>query len=33
VQVELDLKVSTIAGTWEPNEVERRAARELYVEL
>ena len=33
VQVELDLKVFKIAGTWEPNEVERRAAWELYVEL
>ena len=33
VQVELDLKVLKIAGTWEPNEVERRAAWELYVEL
>jgi hypothetical protein len=33
VQVELDLKVFKVAGTWEPNEVERRAAWELYVEL
>ncbi len=33
VQVELDLKLVKIAGTWEPNEVERRAAWELYVEL
>ncbi len=33
VQVELDLKVFRVAGTWEPNEVERRAAWELYVEL
>lgn len=33
VQVGLDLKVFKISGTWEPNEVERRAAWELYVEL
>jgi hypothetical protein len=33
VQVALDLKILKITGTWEPNEVERRAAWELYVEL
>ena len=33
VEVGLDLKVFKISGTWEPNDVERRAAWELYVEL
>jgi hypothetical protein len=33
VQVGLDLKVVKISGTWEPNDTERRAAWELYVEL
>lgn len=33
VDVKLDLKVFSIAGTWEPSDLERRAAWELYVEL
>jgi hypothetical protein len=33
VQVGLDLKFFTISGTWEPNNAERLAAWELYVEL
>lgn len=33
VDVGLDLKVFSIKGTWEPNDTERRAAWELYVEL
>ncbi|MET9305558.1 hypothetical protein ABZX78_06435 [Streptomyces cellulosae] len=33
VEVKLNLRVLEIAGTWEPNDVERRAAWELYVEL
>jgi hypothetical protein len=33
VEVGLDLKVFSIKGTWEPNDAERRAAWELYVEL
>ena len=33
IEVGLDLKVFSIKGTWEPNDVERRAAWELYVEL
>jgi hypothetical protein len=33
VEVGLDLKFFSIKGTWEPNEAERRAAWELYVEL
>jgi hypothetical protein len=33
VDVGLDLKVFSIKGTWEPNDAERRAAWELYVEL
>jgi hypothetical protein len=33
VEVGLDLKVFKISGTWEPNDAERRAAWELYVEL
>jgi hypothetical protein len=32
-EVGLDLKVFSIKGTWEPNDAERRAAWELYVEL
>jgi hypothetical protein len=33
VEVKLDLKFLSIGGTWEPNDAERRAAWELYVEL
>lgn len=33
VNVKLNLRVLEISGTWEPNDVERRAAWELYVEL
>jgi hypothetical protein len=33
VEVGLDLKFITLSGTWEPNEAERKAAWELYVEL
>lgn len=33
VNVRLNLHVLEISGTWEPNDVERRAAWELYVEL
>lgn len=33
VQVGLNLHVLQISGTWEPNDDERRAAWELYVEL
>ena len=33
VQVGLDLKIFQISGTWEPNDAEREAAWELYVEL
>jgi hypothetical protein len=33
VEVGLDLKFFKISGTWEPNDAERRAAWELYVEL
>jgi hypothetical protein len=33
VVVKLDLKVLSIEGTWEPNDAERMAAWELYVEL
>jgi hypothetical protein len=29
----LDLKIFSIGGSWEPNDAERRAAWELYVEL
>ena len=29
----MDLKVLSITGTWEPNDAERQAAWELYVEL
>jgi hypothetical protein len=33
VEVGLDLRFFKISGTWEPNEAERLAAWELYVEL
>jgi len=33
VRVELKLGVLSVPGTWRPNEEERRAAWELYVEL
>ena len=33
VEVGLDLKNFKISGTWEPNDAERKAAWELYVEL
>jgi hypothetical protein len=33
IEVGLDLKIFKITGTWEPNNVEREAAWELYVEL
>jgi hypothetical protein len=33
VEVGLDLRFFKIAGTWEPNDAERLAAWELYVEL
>jgi hypothetical protein len=33
VQVKLDLKLLAVTGTWEPNDAERAAAWELYVEL
>lgn len=33
VGVKLNLHVLEISGSWEPNDVERRAAWELYVEL
>lgn len=33
IEVGLDLKVFSIKGSWEPNDAERRAAWELYVEL
>ncbi|MGZ6868949.1 MAG: hypothetical protein ACXVHI_01345 [Frankiaceae bacterium] len=33
VQVGLNLHFLTISGTWEPNDAERAAAWELYVEL
>jgi hypothetical protein len=33
VEVKLDLKFLSIGGTWEPNDAERKAAWELYVEL
>ncbi len=33
VEVSIDLKLFSITGTWEPNDTERRAAWELYVEL
>ena len=33
VDVKLNLRVLEISGTWEPNDAERRAAWEVYVEL
>lgn len=33
VEVRLNLRVLEISGTWEPNNAERQAAWELYVEL
>ena len=33
IDVQLDLKLLKLAGTWTPNEAERKAAWELYVEL
>ncbi|MET9411996.1 hypothetical protein ABZX90_40715 [Streptomyces sp. NPDC002935] len=33
IDVKLNLRVVEISGTWEPNDAERRAAWELYVEL
>jgi hypothetical protein len=33
VQVGINIGILQLAGTWEPNEAERRAAWELYVEL
>ena len=33
VEIGLDLKFFSIKGTWRPNDAERRAAWELYVEL
>ena len=33
IELGLDLKLFSIKGTWEPNEDERKAAWELYVEL
>jgi hypothetical protein len=33
VEVGLDLRFFKISGTWEPNDAERRAAWEFYVEL
>lgn len=33
VDVQLDLKLLKLSGAWEPNDSERRAAWELYVEL
>lgn len=33
VDVKLNLHVLEISGTWEPNDAERRAAWEVYVEL
>lgn len=33
VEIGLDLKFFSIKGTWDPNDAERRAAWELYVEL
>jgi hypothetical protein len=33
IEVGLDFKIFSIKGTWEPNDAERRAAWELYVEL
>lgn len=33
VEISLDLKIVKFSGTWEPNDAERKAAWELYVEL
>lgn len=33
VEVGIDLKIFSLKGTWEPSDVERKAAWELYVEL
>ena len=33
VGVKMDLKLFSISGTWVPNDAERRAAWELYVEM
>ncbi|MFG2584415.1 hypothetical protein [Streptomyces malaysiensis] len=33
VDVKLNLKFLEVSGTWQPNDVERRAAWDLYVEL
>ena len=33
VDVKLDLKLFAVTGSWEPNDAERKAAWELYVEL
>jgi hypothetical protein len=33
VEVKLDLKLLSVSGVWEPNDAERAAAWELYVEL
>jgi len=33
VEVKLNLRVLEVSGTWEPNNAERQAAWELYVEL
>lgn len=33
VEVGVDLKLFSLKGTWEPNDAERKAAWELYVEL
>jgi hypothetical protein len=33
VQVKLDLKLISVTGVWEPNDAERAAAWEIYIEL
>ncbi|MGW1130872.1 hypothetical protein [Streptomyces griseoluteus] len=33
IDVKLNLKIFEISGTWQPNDAERRAAWDLYVEL
>jgi hypothetical protein len=33
LEVKLDLKLVSVSGVWEPNDAERAAAWELYVEL
>jgi hypothetical protein len=33
IDVKLNLHIVEISGTWEPNDVERKAAWELYIEL